>query len=192
MQSGCCRTPGTFGRADATGSGISVIRIEAIQLRRLADESLRHLQVADAVRVTDLDELQDGMWLVRFEDQLPATRFPVFEVYLQHAWSADDAEQELRRELRQKLWICPLCDRRAEIRRLVDQEAFRVVCERCGRFEIDYELLEHLRAVVDDNDPIFTRRLVSLAERLRAGGDVPLLSLNNWIAIADLGTQRSG
>ena len=128
---------------------LNMIRIEAMQLQRLAVETLRQLNVADTVQTAEVRELTDGMWLVRFDDRLPSTRFPVFEIHIQQDWSPEEAVQELRFELRKKLWICPLCQRRAEIRRLVDHEAFRVECGHCGRFEIDAARLEQLRRSAD-------------------------------------------
>jgi hypothetical protein len=126
-----------------------MIRIEALQLQRLAAETLRHLNVVDTVQVMDVRELTDGMWMVAFEDRAPYTRFPGFEIGIQQDWSPEHAAQELRFELRNKLWICPLCQRRAQMRRIVDLEMFRIECEHCGRFEMDAERLEQLRRSLD-------------------------------------------
>ena len=60
-----------------------MIRIEAIQLQRLAAETLRRLDVVDTVQVMDVRELTDGMWMVAFEDRAPYTRFPGFEIGIQ-------------------------------------------------------------------------------------------------------------
>src|SRR6476660_176873 len=122
-----------------------MIRIEAIQLQRLAAETLRHLNVDETVRVMDVRELTDGTWMVGFEDRAPYTRFPAFEIAIQQDWSLDEATRELRLALRTKLWICPLCQRRALMRRIVDREVFRVECESCGRFEIESSFLDYLR-----------------------------------------------
>jgi hypothetical protein len=46
-----------------------MIRIEAIQLQRLAAEMLRQLNVVDTVQVTNVRELSDGMWMVGFVDR---------------------------------------------------------------------------------------------------------------------------
>jgi len=129
-----------------------MIRIEALQLQRLAAETLRRLNVADTVQVMDVRELSDGMWRVCFEDRAPYTRFPGFEIGIQQDWSPEHAAQELRYELRHKLWICPLCQRRAQMRRIVDREMFRIECEQCGRFEMDGERLEQMRRSLEVTD----------------------------------------
>ena len=118
-----------------------MITPQAIQLRRLAAEVLSTLHVDDSASVADVRELADGTWMIRFDDRAPATRFPTFDVALSPDWSRVRAAQELRAALREKLWICPQCQRRARIRRIVDQEAFRVECARCGRFEIEGDRL---------------------------------------------------
>jgi hypothetical protein len=127
-----------------------MIRIEAIQLQRLAAEALRQLKVVDTVQVTGVRELTDGMWMVGFEDRAPYTRFPGFEIGIQQDWSPEHAARELRFELRNKLWICPRCQNRAQMRRIVDREVFRIECEHCGRFEMDGARLEELRRSVDE------------------------------------------
>jgi hypothetical protein len=129
-----------------------MIRIEALQLQRLAAETLRRLNVGDTVQVMDVRELSDGMWMVGFEDRAPYTRFPGFEIGIQQDWSPEHAAQELRYELRNKLWICPRCQRRAQMRRIVDREMFRIECEHCGRFEIDGERLEQMRRSLEATD----------------------------------------
>jgi hypothetical protein len=122
-----------------------MIRIEALQLQRLAAEAIRQLEVLDTVTVTAVRELTDGMWMVGFEDRAPYTRFPGFEIGIQQDWSPEHAAGELRFELRKKLWICPLCQRRAQMRRIVDRELFRIECGHCGRFEMDAARLDELR-----------------------------------------------
>jgi hypothetical protein len=129
-----------------------MIRIPAIQLQRLAVETLQHLNVADTVQLMEVRELTDGMWMVGFEDRAPYTRFPSFEIGIQQDWSPEQAGRELRLELRNKLWICPLCQRRALMRRIVDREVFRVECENCGRFEIESSFLDHLRTAYEASD----------------------------------------
>jgi hypothetical protein len=129
-----------------------MIRIEAIQLQRLAAETLRQLHVVDTVAVTNVRELTDGMWMVGFEDRAPYTRFPGFEIGIQQDWSPEQAAQELRFELRNKLWICPLCQRRAEMRRIVDREVFRIECGHCGRFEMEAARLEQLRRSLEGSE----------------------------------------
>jgi hypothetical protein len=124
---------------------LNMIRIEAIQLQRLAAETLRQLDVTDTVQVREVRELTDGMWMVGFEDRAPYTRFPGFEIGIQQDWTPERATRALRLELRNKLWICPLCQRRAQMRRIVDHEMFRIECAHCGRFEIDAARLEQLR-----------------------------------------------
>src|SRR4051812_15763537 len=131
---------------------LKMIRIEAIQLQRLAADTLRQLNVADTVQVMDVRELTDGMWMVGFEDRAPYTRFPGFEIAIQQDWSPEQAARELRVELRNKLWICPLCQRRAQMRRIVDREAFRIECAHCGRFEMDAARLEELRRLLEGSE----------------------------------------
>jgi len=60
-----------------------VIRLEALQLRRLAVDVLRQLDVADTVEVLDVRELTDGTWMAGFADHSPDTRFPGFEIGIQ-------------------------------------------------------------------------------------------------------------
>jgi hypothetical protein len=86
-------------------------------------------------------------------------------------------------ELRNKLWICPLCQRRALIRRIVDRELFRIECEQCGRFEIDAALLDHLRRVLEDDDKFVAERLPRLAEHVRQADAMPHLSTENWLTL---------
>ena len=99
-----------------------MIALEAVQLRRLADDLLRQLQVDDSVRVIDVHDLSDGTWTVGFEDRWPDTTFPAFTLEVQQAWTREQAGHELRVALREKLWICPLCQQRARIRRVVDMD----------------------------------------------------------------------
>jgi hypothetical protein len=159
---------------------LNMIRIEAIQLQRLAADALRQLNVLDTVRVMEVRELTDGMWMVGFEDRSPHTRFPGFEIGIQQDWSPAHASGELRVELRNKLWICPLCQRRALIRRIVDREVFRIECEQCGRFEIEAALLDHLRRVLEDDTPAVPERLARLSKYVRQATGMPLFSTGNW------------
>jgi hypothetical protein len=161
-----------------------VIRLEAIQLRQLAADVLRQLAVSDSVQVLEVRELSDGSWMVTFNDRAPYTRFPAFEIAVQPDWTADQVGRELRLELRQKLWICPLCQRRAEMRRIVDSEAFRVDCERCGRFEIDQPLLEAFRSAYEDLEPAVVGRLEALSRAAARTGNVSLTA-DNWRALAE-------
>jgi hypothetical protein len=118
-----------------------MITPEAIQLRRLAAGVLSDLQVSDSVSIAGVRELTEGVWLIGFEDRAPDARFAVFDVEVSPRWSRDQIVDELRATLREKLWICPRCQRRAQIRRIVDQEAYRVACANCGRFTIEGEQL---------------------------------------------------
>ena len=129
-----------------------MITLEAVQLRRVAAEALEQLEVGNFVAVTDVRELTDGTWIVLFEDQSPETRFPTFEIAIQQDWERAQAARELRLVLRNKLGICPLCQRRAEVRRLIDREVFRILCTHCGRFEIDHTVLDRLRQDRDARD----------------------------------------
>jgi hypothetical protein len=157
-----------------------VIRLEALELRHLADVALQHLNVADTAQVLEVRELTDGTWMVAFEDRSPRTRFPSFEIGVQKDWSPERASQKLRVELRNKLWICPLCQRRAQIRRIIDQDVVRVECDRCGRFEIEQGLLESLRASHDAGDQDVQAQLVRLSDWVNRSTDLPVLKLDNW------------
>jgi hypothetical protein len=123
-----------------------MISLDAIQLRTIAAEVLRSLQVDDSVEVIDVHDLSDGAWSVNFEDRWPDTRFPTFAIEIEQNWSRDAAARELQMVLREKLWICPRCQRRAWMRRLVDANVFRVECPQCGRYEIDSEELKGARS----------------------------------------------
>jgi len=129
-----------------------MIALEAVQLRALAADVLRQLQVDDFATVIDVHDLSDGAWSVGFEDRWPDTRFPTFEIEIQQDWSRDEAARELRMRLREKLWICPLCQRRTQIRRVVDMDVFRIMCDRCGRLEIESEVLDQIRSAYERGD----------------------------------------
>src|SRR5262245_30665086 len=123
-----------------------MIAVDALQLRALAADVLRSLDVVDTVGVIDVHDLSDGAWSVNFEDRWPDTRFPTFAIEIPQNWSRDSAARELRTLLREKLWICPRCQRRVVIRRLVDTNVFRIECTQCGRFEVDSDVLHRLRS----------------------------------------------
>jgi hypothetical protein len=129
-----------------------MIALDALQLRALAVDVLQALDVDDSVAVAGVHDLSDGAWSVHFEDRWPNTRFPAFAVEIQQNWSREGAVRELRVVLREKLWICPRCQRRALIRRLVDMDVFRIQCDRCGRFEIDSDMLRQLRSESERRD----------------------------------------
>ena len=129
-----------------------MIALEAVQLRRLADDLLQQLQVNDSVGVIEVHDLSDGTWSLDFEDRWPETRFPIFALEVQQDWSREQVSRELRLALRDKLWICPLCQRRARIRRVVDMDLLRIDCDRCGRFEVDRAELDRLRLAYEDGD----------------------------------------
>ena len=162
-----------------------MIRIEALQLRRLAVDVLQQLGVADTVEIMEVRELTDGTWMVGFADRFPDTRFPGFEIGIQQEWSPEQAARELRLELREKLWICPLCQRRSQIRRIIDREVFRVGCERCGRFEIESDLLEQFRLAYEADDRSLIEQLLRLSECIGRAGGTPFLSADNWRDLAD-------
>jgi hypothetical protein len=166
-----------------------VIRIEALQLRRLAADVLRQLDVADKVEVMDVRELTDGMWMVGFEDHSPDTRFPGFEIGIEQDWSPEQAVRELRLELRDKLWVCPLCQRRSQIRRIIDREVFRVECDRCGRFEIESGLLDHFRLAYEADDKSLVGQLPRLSEFVGRADGMPFLSADNWRVLAKAPTR---
>jgi hypothetical protein len=123
-----------------------MISLDVIQLRAIAADLLRTLQVDDSVEVLDVHDLSDGAWSVTFEDRWPDTRFPTFAIEIEQDWSREAATRELQMVLREKLWICPRCQRRAWMRRLVDANVFRVECQHCGRYEIDSEALRGARS----------------------------------------------
>ncbi|HEY7187402.1 MAG TPA: hypothetical protein VH436_12690 [Vicinamibacterales bacterium] len=123
-----------------------MISLDAIQLRAMAAEILRSLQVEDSVHVLDVNDLSDGAWSIEFEDRWPDTRFPTFAIEIEQNWSREAAARELQMVLREKLWICPRCQRRAWMRRLVDANVFRVECQQCGRYEIESEELKRARS----------------------------------------------
>ena len=164
-----------------------MIRLESLQLRRLAAEALRQLDVDATAQVTEVRELSDGTWMVDFEDHSPDTRFPGFAIDIQQDWSPEQAVRELRLELRNKLWICPLCQRRAQIRRVIDREVFRVQCDRCGRFEIERALLDEFRVAYEGNDTFLREQLPRLAEFVGRSEGMPLLSADNWRTLASAG-----
>ena len=129
-----------------------MIALDAVQLRAIAADVLRSLNVEDTVSVADVHDLSDGAWSVGFDDRWPDTRFPTFAIEIQQEWSREDVTRELRTVLRDKLWICPRCQRRAVIRRLIDQNVFRIECHQCGRFEIDGDVLDSLRSEGERGD----------------------------------------
>jgi len=166
-----------------------VIRFEAVQLRRLATDVIQQLNVANTVQVLEVRELSDGSWMVVFEDRYPDTRFPGFEIGIQPEWSAEEAVRELRLELRNKLWICPLCQRRVQIRRIIDRALFRVECDQCGRFEIEHDLLKFLREAFELGDPAVLAQLSRLSASIARSGDMPVLTPDNWQQLADAGAD---
>jgi Zn ribbon nucleic-acid-binding protein len=164
-----------------------VIRVEALQLKRLAAEALRQLHVEDSAQVMDVRELTDGMWMVGFEDRSPDTRFPGFEIGIQQDWSPEQVARELRLELRSKLWVCPLCQSRSRIRRIVDREVFRVECDRCGRFEIDHQLLDEFRLAYEADDTRVVGQFGRLADFVRGARGMPFLSSIDWRELVKMG-----
>jgi len=162
-----------------------MIPLDAIQLRTIAAEVLRSLQVDDSVGVLDVHDLSDGAWSVTFEDRWPDTRFPTFAIEIQQDWSREGAARELRVVLREKLWICPLCQRRAVIRRLVDMNVFRIDCPRCGRFEIDSEALDLFRSAYEDCDDRIVVTFPRLADVIRSAASPPSLTIDSWQGLAD-------
>ena len=162
-----------------------MIRLEALQLRRLAADVLRQLDVEATAQVLEVRELTDGTWMVDFEDRSPDTRFPGFAIDIQQHWSPEQAIRELRLELRNRLWICPLCQRRAQIRRVTDRDVFRVECDRCGRFEIENGLLDHFRVAFEGNDRSLVDELPRLAEFVSRAGAMPFLTSDNWRTFAN-------
>jgi hypothetical protein len=157
-----------------------MIALDAVQLRAIAADVLRSLHVEDSVGVADVHDLSDGAWSVGFEDRWPDTRFPTFAIEIQQDWSREGAARELRTVLRDKLWICPLCQRRAGIRRLVDTSAFRIECNRCGRFEIDGELLELFRSAYDCGDEDVVKLLPRLSEVVSIAAPPVSLTADTW------------
>ena len=161
-----------------------MISLDAIQLRAIAADLLRTLQVDDSVAVLDVHDLSDGAWSVNFEDRWPDTRFPTFAIEIQQDWSREGAARELRMVLREKLWICPLCQRRAVIRRVIDMNVFRIDCHRCGRFEIDSEVLELFRSAYEAGDERIVEMLPRLSDVIRGAGSPPSLTVDTWQGLA--------
>ena len=157
-----------------------MIALEAVQLRRIAAEVLEQLGVGAVVLVSDVHDLTDGTWMIVFEDQSPDTRFPTFDIAIQQDWTREHAARELRLVLRNKLWICPLCQRRAEIRRLIDREVFRILCAHCGRFEIEHAVLDHLRQAYEARDQQLIEMLPRLSIGVRQTAGLPLLAADTW------------
>jgi len=162
-----------------------VIKFEALQLRRLAGDVLRQLEVTNTVQVVDAREMSDGTWLVTFEDRHPDTRFPGFDIAIQPDWSPEDAVRAMRLSLRDKLWICPLCQRRSQIRRIIDREIFRVDCSHCGRFEIEHDLLEQVREAYEAGDAGVVDQLSRLSKWVGRQDAMPLFSPDNWRSLGD-------
>jgi hypothetical protein len=161
-----------------------MIALDAIQLRTIAADILRSLQVEDSVGALDVHDLSDGAWSVNFEDRWPDTRFPTFAIEIQQDWSRDGAARELRRVLREKLWICPLCQKRALIRRLMDMDVCRVECHRCGRFEIESDVLDLFRSGYEDGEERIVKALPRLSDAVRAAASPPLLGIDTWQGLA--------
>ena len=161
-----------------------MITLDALQLRTIAADVLGALQVEDSVSVLDVHDLSDGTWSVNFEDRWPETRFPTFAIEIQQNWSREGAARELRVVLREKLWICPLCQQRATIRRLVDMNVFRIECSRCGRFEIDSEVLDLFRSAYEEGDDRIVVALPRLAHVIRGAASPPSLRVDTWQGLA--------
>ena len=161
-----------------------MIALDAVQLRTIATDVLRLLHVDDSVGVIDVHDLSDGAWSVDFEDRWPDTRFPSFAIEIEQDWSRESAARELRVLLREKLWICPLCQRRASIRRLVDMNVFRIECQHCGRFEIDGEVLDLFRSAYEDGDDRILTALPRLSDVTRRAASPPSLGVDTWQGLA--------
>jgi hypothetical protein len=161
-----------------------MISLDAIQLRTIAADVLQSLEVNDSVAVLDVQDLSDGAWSVSFEDRWPQTRFPTFDVEIQQDWSREGVARELRIVLREKLWICPLCQIRALIRRLVDMNVFRVECQACGRFEIDGDVMDLFRSAYEDGDDQIVTALPRLSDATRRAASPPSLGANTWQGLA--------
>jgi hypothetical protein len=161
-----------------------VISLDAIQLRTIAADVLGSLEVSDTVTVLEVHDLSDGAWSVSFADRWPDTRFPTFEVEIQQEWSREDVARQLRAVLREKLWICPLCQRRALIRRLVDMSVFRVECHACGRFEIASDVLDLFRSAYEDGDDRIVAALPKLSDATRRAASPPFLGVDTWRGLA--------
>ena len=161
-----------------------MISLDAIQLRRIAADVLQALEVSDSVAVLVVHDLSDGAWSVTFEDRWPDTRFPTFDIEIQQDWSREAAARELRMVLREKLWICPLCQIRALIRRLVDLNVFRVECHACGRFEIEGEVMDLFRSAYEDGDDRIVSVLPRLSDATRRAGSPLSLGVDTWQGLA--------
>jgi len=161
-----------------------MIALDVIQLRAIAVDVLRLLDVDDAVGVLDVQDLSDGAWSVNFEDRWPDTRFPTFAIEIQQDWSREGAARELRMVLREKLWVCPLCQRRSVIRRLMDMSVFRVDCRRCGRFEIESEVLDLFRSAYEAGEERIVKTLPRLSDVVRSAASPLALTVDTWQGLA--------
>jgi hypothetical protein len=161
-----------------------MIALDAIQLRAIAADVVQSLDVNDSVAVLDVHDLSDGAWSISFEDRWPDTRFPTFEIEIQQDWSREDPARELRMLLREKLWICPLCQIRALIRRLMDLNVFRVECHACGRFEIDSDVMDLFRSAYEDGDDRIVTALPRLSDATRRAASPPSLGVDTWQGLA--------
>ena len=63
-------------------------------------------------------------------------------------------------------------------------------CDRCGRFEIEHELLDHFRVAYEGNDRSLVDQLPRLAEFVGRAGGMPLLSADNWRTLASAELRR--
>ncbi|HEY1302463.1 MAG TPA: hypothetical protein VGF24_02875 [Vicinamibacterales bacterium] len=161
-----------------------MISLDAVQLRAIGADVLGQLKVDDCVSVVDVHDLSDGAWSVNFDDHWPHARFPAFSIEIQEDWSREGAVSELRTVLREKLWICPLCQRRALIRRLVDMSVFRVECHHCGRFEIEGDVLDLFRSAVERGDDQILKALPRLSDAIRGAASPPSLGNSTWQGLA--------
>ena len=91
--------------------------------------------------------------------------------------------------MREKLWICPLCQQRARIRRVVDMDVFRIDCDRCGRFEIEHAVLDRFRLAYEEGDEKLVSVLPRLSGYIRSAGGMLSLGVDTWTAIADAATR---
>ena len=103
----------------------------------------------------------------------------------------EQAVRELRLELREKLWICPLCQRRSQIRRIIDRETF----SRIGAIKCGGDSKSSTRSSSTSGWPTkrLTRSVVyqlpRLSEIVGRDGNMPFLSADNWRTLAGATTK---
>jgi hypothetical protein len=102
----------------------------------------------------------------------------------------------------EKLWICPLCQRASDDPPSDRHERLPIECPRCGRFEIDGELLDLSVRPYEDGDDRIVTALPRLAHVIRQRNFTPIVErphvaglgrrLKLGVSIRQDGRQASG